>query len=454
MIIESKANDLLDELSNKVSKKKIDPCLYEMYGVKRGLRNNNGTGVLVGLTDIGEVRGYFMDDNEKIPVEGSLMYRGINITELVKGFQKEKRFGYEEACYLLLFGELPTINRLIQFNEILGHYRPLPDNFTEDMILKSPSNDIMNKLARTVLALYSQDPNPDDNSIRNVLRQSVDLIAKFPTLVAYGYQAKSHYYGHSSLYLHSPKPELSTAENLLYMIRPDNNYTKTEAEILDLSLVIHAEHGGGNNSAFVTHVVTSTGTDTYSAIAAAIGALKGPRHGGANMKVMDMMADIKEHLSDWNDRVALKEYLLKILRKEAYDNSGLIYGLGHAVYTLSDPRALLLKEKALELAKEKGRLDEFNLYKLVEEVGSEAFQEYKNISFPISANVDFYSGFVYNMLNIPEELYTPIFAVARIVGWCAHRIEEIVSAQKIIRPAYKNVSETKSYIPVKKRKEI
>lgn len=454
MIIENKVNKLLDEISFKVSNSKIDPSLYERYEVKRGLRNHNGTGVLVGLTDIGEVRGYFMDDNEKIPVEGSLMYRGIDIKEFVKGFQNEDRFGFEEAAYLLLTGELPTLDRLMQFNEILGHYRPLPENFTEDMILKSPSSDIMNKLARTVLVLYSQDPNPDDNSIRNVLRQSVDLLAKFPTLVAYGYQAKSHYYGHTSLYLHSPKPELSTAENLLYMIRPDNYYTKVEAEILDLSLVLHAEHGGGNNSAFVTHVVTSTGTDTYSAIAAAIGSLKGPKHGGANMKVMAMMENIKANLPDWNNRSALREYLLKILRKEAYNNSGLIYGLGHAVYTISDPRAVLLKEKALALAKEKDRLEEFNLYKLVEEVGCEAFQEYKNTNFPISANVDFYSGFVYNMLNIPEELYTPIFAVARISGWCAHRMEELVSAQKIIRPAYKNVSETKSYIPVQNRKDL
>jgi len=442
---------MLSNLSELIERNRIDPELYELYGVKRGLRNNNGTGVLVGLTEIGEVHGYIMDDNEKIPSKGRLQYRGINIKHIVNGFQKDGRKGFEEVCYLLLFGKLPNLEELLQFNEMIGSFRSLPSNFTEDMILKIPSNDIMNKLARSILVLYSHDNNPDDTSIKNVLRQSIELIAKFPTLVAYGYQAKSHYYHNNSLYIHSPKAELGAAENILYMIRPDNSYTQTEAEILDLSLVLHAEHGGGNNSAFVTHVVSSTGTDTYSAIAAAVGSLKGPKHGGANIKVIQMMKDLERNIKNWDNKVEIKAYLFKLLRKEAFDKSGLIYGIGHAIYTISDPRALLLKEKAAELAKEKDRFDEYKLYELVEELSKEALSEFRNLNSPVCANVDFYSGFVYDMLNIPWELYTPIFAVARIVGWCAHRIEELIGPQKIIRPAYKSVAERKPYTPIRER---
>lgn len=445
-------NDFLDRMSAIAEdNSRIDPEYYTKYEVKRGLRNSNGSGVLVGLTEIGEVHGYTIDENERVPVEGKLYYRGIDVSEIVEGLQKDGRYGFEEVCYLLLFGELPNKTELQNFVELLGNLRRLPDGFTEDMILKAPSPDIMNKLARSVLASYSYDDNPDDISIKNVLRQSIELIARFPTMVAYGYQAKSHYHDHNSLYIHPPRPDLYTAENFLYMIRPDNKYTKLEAELLDLSLILHAEHGGGNNSTFAVHVVTSTGTDTYSAIAAAIGSLKGPKHGGANLRVMGMMEDIKKHVSDWNDDEEIKEYLKKIIRKEAYDRSGLIYGMGHAVYTLSDPRAVLLKKKAAELAAVKNMEDELNLYFKIEELAPKVFAEMKQSSKDISANVDFYSGFVYKMLNLPESLYTPIFAIARIAGWCAHRIEELVSGQRIIRPAYKSVAGHKQYIPLDQR---
>ena len=423
---------------------------YDMYQVKRGLRNINGTGVLVGLTKVGDVHGYILDEGERIPEEGRLTYRGIDIKEFVKGFQSEHRFGFEEACYLMLFGEAPNAESLEEFKNIIADARILPYGFTEDMMLKFPSNNIMNKLQRSILVSYSFDDNPDDTSVRNVLRQSISLIALFPTLISYGYEAKAHYYDGKSLYIHSPQKNLSTAENILYMIRPNNNYTNVEAETLDLSLVLHAEHGGGNNSAFATHVVSSSGTDTYSAIAAAVGSLKGPKHGGANIKVAEMMDIIKSEVNDWSDEKEIEEFLIKILNKEKYDKSGLIYGIGHAVYTLSDPRAELLKEKAEELAKEKGRHDEFNLYKNIEKISKKLFLERKGMK--ISANVDFYSGFVYDMLNIPRELYTPIFATARIAGWCAHRIEQLVSEPKIIRPAYKSVVIKKEYIPLKERK--
>lgn len=449
---ENKNAKFIDELSLMVeSKNKIDPEFYNKYSVKKGLRNSDGSGVLVGLTEIGEVHGYVISDGEKRPDIGRLSYRGINVEEIVSGFQKENRFGFEEVCYLLLFGELPDKEMLGKFNDLLSDYRVLPAGFTEDMILKAPSNDIMNKLARSVLVYYSYDNNPDDTSARNLLRQSLELIASFPTMMAYGYQAKSHYHGKNSLFIHIPKRELGTAENILYMIRPDNKYTKTEAELLDLALVLHAEHGGGNNSSFATRVVSSTGTDTYSAIAAAVGSLKGPKHGGANAKVMAMMDDIKANVSNWEDQTEIENYLVKILKKEAGDKSGLIYGMGHAVYTLSDPRAILLKEKALELAKEKDRVAEFNLYKYIEDLSPKVFAEVRGTGKDISANVDFYSGFVYAMLNIPPELYTPIFAVSRIVGWCAHRIEELVSIQRIIRPAYKSVVAGKKYIPLCER---
>ena len=427
----------------------IEQEYYTLYDVKRGLRNNNGTGVIVGLTKIGDVHGYVVDDGEKIPTEGRLLYRGIDVKDIVDGFQKEKRCGFEEVCYLLLFGSLPSISELNEFKEILGTMRTLPYGFIEDMILKAPSKDIMNKLMRSILVCYSYDKNPDDVSIKNVLRQSIELIATFPSMVAYGYQAKAHYYDYKSLYIHSPQPTLSTAENILYMIRPDNSYTAKEAELLDLAMVLHAEHGGGNNSAFATHVVSSTGTDTYSAIAAAVGSLKGPKHGGANIKVMEMIDYIKGNLKKWDDLNALKDLLNKILSKEAFDGSGLIFGMGHAIYTKSDPRASLLREKAKELAIDKDRMDEYNLYRNIEKISIEIFREKQNRD--IAANVDFYSGFVYDMLNIPRELYTPLFAAARVPGWCAHRIEQLVSEPKIIRPAYKSVTDKVDYVGLDER---
>ena len=448
----SRSSKLLEELSVIVeNKNQIDPEFYNKFNVKKGLRNSDGSGVLVGLTEIGEVHGYVIDEGEKKPDWGRLSYRGINVEDIVNGFQADNRYGFEEVCYLLLFGELPSLEKLADFNELLGNHRTLPYGFTEDMILKAPSNDIMNKLARSVLAYYSYDQNPDDTCAKNLLRQSIELIACFPTMMAYGYQAKSHYHGNNSLFIHMPKKELGTAENILHMIRPDNKYSKTEAELLDLALVLHAEHGGGNNSSFATRVVSSTGTDTYSAIAAAVGSLKGPKHGGANVKVMAMIDDIKINVSDWNDKDELERYLVRILKKEVGDKSGLIYGMGHAVYTLSDPRAILLKEKALTLAKETNREKEYNLYTNIESLSPKVFFDIKGSGKDISANVDFYSGFVYSMLNIPPELYTPIFAVSRIVGWCAHRIEELVSIQRIIRPAYKSVVTGAKYINISER---
>jgi citrate synthase len=405
----------------------------------------------VGLTEIGDVHGYILDEGERVPDEGRLLYRGIDIRDIVNGFQKEGRSGFEEICYLLLFGELPDQQTLSDFNELLGENRLLPDGFIEDMILKAPSNDIMNKLARSVLASYTYDRNPDDLSLRNVVRQGIELIARFPVMVAYGYEAKAHYHGNQSLYIHLPRKDLSTAANFLYMIRPDNQYTPLEAELLDLALVLHAEHGGGNNSTFAVHVVSSTGTDIYSIIAAAVGSLKGPKHGGANIKVMEMIDDIKANVKDWDDEEELRYYLDKILNKEAFDRKGLIYGLGHAVYTLSDPRAVLLKQKAAELAQEKGMDREFGLYQSIARVAPELFAASRNSDKIIAPNVDFYSGFVYKMLNIPVELYTPIFAISRISGWCAHLLEELVSGGRIIRPAFKNVLGKKRYISLDQR---
>lgn len=430
---------------------KINPDFYTQYNVKRGLRNADGTGVLVGLTEIGDVHGYIIDEGEKVPVHGRLRYRGYDVADMVKGFQKEGRFGYEETIFLLLFGKLPLKEELNEFNEILGSKRFLPKSFPEDMILNTPSSNIMNKLSRSVLAFYSFDDNPEDNSIRNVLRQTIDLTAKFPSITAYCYQAKRHYFDKDSLFIHSPQPELSTAENLLLMIRQDSSYTKLEAELLDLNLVLHAEHGGGNNSTFAVHVVSSSSTDTYAAISAAIGSLKGSRHGGANAKVVNMMQNIKENIKDWKDRDEVAAYLKKILNKEANDRTGLIYGMGHAVYTLSDPRAVLLKDKAAELAKVKHRQEEYELYLLVEDLAPEIFFGAKNTDKQISANVDFFSGFVYEMLNIPKDLFTPIFAMSRIPAWGAHRIEEIVSGGRIMRPAFKNVSPRRDYIPLEDR---
>ncbi|MBB6215708.1 citrate synthase [Anaerosolibacter carboniphilus] len=425
--------------------------LYQKHNVKRGLRNENGTGVLVGLTNVASVQGYKLEGNIKKPAEGKLFYRGINVEDFVLGFQNQKRRGFEECVYLLLFGVLPTEEQLAQFNQLLDEHRYLPANFTENMILKIPSKDIMNKLQRSILVLYSHDENPDDTTISNVLRQSIQLISRFPTIISYGYQAKAHYFDNKSLFIHAPQAGIGTAENILYMTRPDNAYTQTEAEILDLALVIHADHGGGNNSAFATHVVSSSGTDTYSSIVAAIGSLKGPKHGGANIKVREMVLNIKENVSRINDRGILKDYLWKIIKKEAFNQEGLIYGMGHAVYTKSDPRTSLLKGKAFELAIEKDRVDEFNLYKNIEELSLELFKELKGDSYDICANVDLYSGFVYEMLNIPPELYTPLFATSRIAGWCAHRIEQLVSDQKIIRPAYANTCLTEKYILLQER---
>jgi citrate synthase len=430
---------------------RIDPELFTKYDVKRGLRNADGTGVLVGLTEIGDVHGYIINEKEKVAVPGKLRYRGIEIEDLVAGFQKEKRHGFEETAYLLLFGELPKKKDLTKFIHLLGKQRKLPDGFAENMILKAPSGNVMNKLARSVLAAYSYDKTPEDRSLKNVLRQCIGLIARFPTFAAYGYQAKSHYYDGESLYIHTPDEKLSTAENFLMLTRPDKKFTKMEADLLDLCLVLHAEHGGGNNSTFTTHVVTSADTDVYSAIAAAIGSLKGYKHGGANIQVIQMMDNIKENVKNIESENQVADYLAKIVRKEAFDGSGLIYGLGHAVYTISDPRTDLLKKQAAKLAKEKDVEWEFGLYSMVERLAPEIFLEIKKSDKKVCPNVDFYSGFVYRMLGIPCELFTPIFAIARVAGWCAHLIEEIISGGRIIRPAYKCISDKKEYMKASKR---
>lgn len=431
---------------------KFDPELYTRYNVKRGLRNADGSGVLVGLTGIGDVHGYIIDEGEAKPVEGRLRYRGIDVRDMVQGFQKEKRFGFEETAFLLLFGKLPLAHELKAFQQILADNRELPSGFKENMIMRAPSRDIMNKLATEVLVSYSYDLDADNNEVQNVLRQCIELIARFPVMVAYAYQAKMHYFNNESLHIHHLGKKNSTAEAFLSLVRNNQEYSPLEAEILDLALVLHAEHGGGNNSTFTLHVVSSTDTDTYSAIAAAVGSLKGPKHGGANHSVMEMMSDIRANIKDPTDEKGLREYLKKIIRKEAFDRTGLIYGMGHAVYSLSDPRAILLKEKAKELAEEKGRSEEFLLYENVERLGKIVFEEEKG-SKVICANVDFYSGFVYNMLNIPNDLHTPIFAVARMAGWAGHRLEEIISGGRIIRPAYKYVLPSMDYIPMKERKE-
>lgn len=429
----------------------IDSELYQKYDVKRGLRYTDGRGVLVGLTRVGDVVGYDVVDGQKVAVPGKLIYRGYDIEDIISDAESHDQFGFEQTVYLLLFGELPSQDELDEFRSFLGSKRSLPENFTEDMIMKAPSSDIMNKLARGVLASYSYDPNPEDVSIANNLRQCIELIARFSTLAAYAYEAKRHYYDGKSMYIHNPKPELSTAENLLRLIRRDKKYSKLEAEILDLALILHAEHGGGNNSSFAVHVISSADTDTYSAISAAVGSLKGKRHGGANKQVMEMMDDIKSHVKDWSSETEVKEYLRKIMRKEAYDKSGLIYGQGHAVYTISDPRTILLRNKASLLAKEKNMMDEFNLYVLIEKLAPVVFAEEKGDSKQICTNVDFYSGFVYTMLGIPRDLFTPIFAVSRIAGWSAHRIEEIAAGGRIYRPAYKNILEPRQFVPIEKR---
>ena len=430
----------------------IDPAFYETYNVKRGLRNADGTGVMAGVTQIGNVLGYYVQDGERVPMPGKLVYRGIDVEELIDGFMSEGRFGFEETAYLLLMGSLPTRGQLSAFQQLLSDHRSLPRMFTEDMILKAPSPDVMNKLARSVLALYSYDDDPDDMSLPNQLRQAVQLIARVPVIVAHAFAVKRHYYDNESLYLHRPQEGLSVAENFLYSVRHDNRYTDQEAKLLDLCLVLHAEHGGGNNSAFACRVLSSSGTDTYSAIAAAVGSLKGPRHGGANKKVMEMFSHIQENVHDWKDDDEVRAYLGALLRKEAGDRSGLIYGMGHAIYTLSDPRAVILKRFAKKLAATKGMLDEFELYESVERLTPEVLLSVKGEDKVVCANVDLFSGMVYKMMGIPQELYTPLFAVARMVGWCAHRIEEVYQpGNRIIRPAYKAVAPMRTFVPLDQR---
>lgn len=429
----------------------ISAELFDEYGVKRGLRDKNGNGVLSGLTHISKIEAFKNVNGEKVPCDGRLWYRGYSIIDLVKGFHGE-RFGYEEIAYLLLFGRLPNSTELEEFKGILNASRTLPTNFTRDVIMKAPSKDIMNSMTKSVLTLASYDDNMADPSISNVLRQCLQLIAILPMLAVYGYHAYNHYECGDSFYIHRPDEKLSTAENILLMLRPDKAYTDLEAKVLDIALVLHMEHGGGNNSTFTTRVVSSAGSDTYSVVAAALSSLKGPKHGGANIKVVEMMRDMREQVSDLNDEDAIKEYLGKLLDKQAFDKKGLIYGMGHAVYSLSDPRARIFKSFVERLARAKGREEEFRIYSAVERLAPEVIAEKRKIYKGVSANVDFYSGFVYNMLDIPLELYTPIFAMARIVGWSAHRIEELVNVDKIIRPAYLSIMEEKEYMPLEDRK--
>lgn len=429
---------------------KLDLSLFDEYGVKRGLRDKNGNGVLAGLTNISRIESFKMEDGQKVPCEGKLWYRGYDTIELVNGF-RNKHFGFEEIAYLLLFGDLPNEGELKHFNNILASNRTLPTNFTRDVIMKAPSSDIMNSMIRSVLTLASYDKNCSDTSVENVLRQCIGLIGVFPMLAVYGYHSYNHYNNDESMYIHRPQKKLSTAENLLMMLRPDKKYTELEAKVLDIALVLHMEHGGGNNSTFTTRVVTSSGSDTYAVMAAALSSLKGPKHGGANIKVVEMMRDIEKNVSDWEDEEAVRDYLQKILNKEVFDKKGLIYGMGHAVYSLSDPRAQVFKGFVEKLAVAKGREKDFALYSMIERLAPEVISQKAKIYKGVSANVDFYSGFVYSMLEIPLELYTPIFAIARIVGWSAHRIEELINMDKIIRPAYKSVAEEREYIEMEDR---
>ena len=428
----------------------LEPEMFDRYEVQRGLRDKNGNGVVTGLTNISRIDSFKMVDGVKTPCEGKLWYRGYDCIELVNGFRR-KRFGFEEVAYLLLFGRLPSEGELKQFRDTLAANRTLPTNFTRDVIMKAPSSDIMNSLTRSVLTLASYDKNSSDTSIENVLRQCLALIGVFPMLAVYGYHAYNHYENDESMYIHRPSRKLSTAENLLMMLRPDKKYTELEARVLDIALVLHMEHGGGNNSTFTTRVVTSSGSDTYSVIAAALSSLKGPKHGGANIKVVEMMRDLEANVSDWADEDAVRAYLKKILNREAFDRKGLIYGMGHAVYSLSDPRAQVFKGFVEQLATAKGRQKDFALYSMIERLAPQVISEKARIYKGVSANVDFYSGFVYSMLEIPLEMYTPIFAIARIVGWSAHRIEELINMDKIIRPAYKSVMGMKEYIPMEER---
>lgn len=429
----------------------IDPSLYSKYNVKRGLRDLDGKGVLTGLTDISTIIQNKEVDGKLVPCDGELYYRGYNVNDIIKGITDDNRFGFEEVVYLLLFGEMPNPQELHDFKDLLVQYRTLPQNFVRDVILKAPSEDMMNSIARSVLTLFCYDTNPNDTSINNVLRQCVQLVSVFPLLSVYGYHAYNHYLRDKSLYIHRADPSMSTAEVILSLLRPDRKYTPLEAKVLDMALILHMEHGGGNNSTFTTHVVTSSGTDTYSAMAAALASLKGPKHGGANVKVFYMFEDLKKHVRDWNDDEAIYAYLEKLLDKQAFDCKGLIYGMGHAVYTISDPRQVILKGSVQKLAEAEGYDDEFNLYEKVERLAPEVIAKKRKIYKGVAANVDFYSGLLYSMLKIPCELYTPLFATARIAGWSAHRLEELVNPGKIIRPAYMSISKEKKYVPLEDR---
>jgi citrate synthase len=428
----------------------IEKELYTSYEVKRGLRDVNGKGVLAGLTNISDVCAKKIVNGEEVPCAGNLYYRGYNIKDLVQGFLKDKHFGFEEIAYLLLFGELPSAKELENFHETLVERRTLPPNFVRDVIMKAPSRDMMNSLSRSILNLYSYDAKADDTSIPNVLRQCLNLISQFPMLMVYGYHAYNYRHG-DDLFIYAPLPELSTAENILMMLREDRKYSKLEAKILDMALVLHMDHGGGNNSTFTTHVVTSSGTDTYSTIAAAMASLKGPKHGGANIKVTQMFDDMKEKVNDWEDEDEVRQYLFDLLDKKAFDQKGLIYGMGHAIYSVSDPRADIFKKFVKQLAREKGCEKEYRLYEMVERMAPEVIAEKRKIYKGVNANVDFYSGLVYSMLGLPKELYTPIFATARIVGWSAHRLEELKNVDKIIRPAYKPLAPHREYVKMEDR---
>ena len=429
---------------------RINPNLYVEYDVKRGLRDSAGKGVLTGLTEISDVTGYDLINGRKIPAHGRLYYQGYNVNDIVDGL-KGRKFGFEETIYLLLFGRLPSDKDMEIFKNIMENFETLSGRFVRDVVMKASNGDIMNAMQRCILTLYTYDSKPEDISAENVLRQSIEMIAKLPLIAVYSYHSYRHFRKDETLFIRNPQRGLSLAENILLMLRPDGKYTELEAKVLDIALILHAEHGGGNNSTFTTHVVTSSGTDTYSSIAASIGSLKGPRHGGANLKVQNMFEDIKANVKDWSDEKEVENYLRKILDKEAFDHTGLIYGMGHAVYSLSDPRANIFKGFVEKLSKEKGREEEFQLYSMVERLAPQIIAEERKIYKGVSANVDFYSGFVYSMLDLPTQLFTPIFAIARVVGWSAHRLEELANSGKIIRPAYKGISEIKDYVPIEKR---
>lgn len=440
MAYEDLNNYAASKMEQCITNDTISDTLFKEYGVNRGLRDVSGKGVLTGLTRISKIVSFVDDDGKKCPCDGQLWYRGYNVKTLIQGLGPEE-FGFEKTAYLLLFGEMPTKEEEARFAEILGNCRTLPTNFTRDVIMKAPSKDIMNSMTRSILTLASYDENTSVGSIDNCIRQCIQLIAEFPMLAVYGYHAYNHYENDSSMYIHRPDPKLSTAENFLRMLRPDNQYEQLEAKVLDVALMLHMEHGGGNNSTFTTRVVTSAGTDTYSAIAAAMSSLKGPKHGGANIKVMEMMENIRANIKDWDDRDEVKAYLARMLDGEVFDKKGLIYGMGHAVYSISDPRERVFRSYVEKLAVDKGREKDLRLYNMIEELAPELIAEKRQIFKGVSPNVDFYSGFVYDMLDIPMELYTPLFAIARIVGWSAHRLEEMVGMNKIIRPAYKSVME-------------